>query len=62
MRIFSPKTLVLKDTNPMYGDPASQKQGGTNAEDYIPANGELIKDKEIPIEKIPGYAVEPTLG
>ena len=46
----------------LFGDPQFKNPGWFNAEDYIPQNAEIIKDKGIPIEKLPGDEVGLTIG
>jgi len=45
---------VLHDTNPIIGDPQFKNAGGLSAEDYIPGAVQLLKDKGIEIEALPG--------
>ncbi|MQY78328.1 MAG: hypothetical protein GH151_03915 [Bacteroidetes bacterium] len=57
-----PGSLTIKDSNPFVGDPGFQNTGGSEPSDYVPTNLELIKDKGIKIQMIPGDAVGLTVG
>jgi hypothetical protein len=52
----------ITDSSPIIGDPMFKNAGGNAAEDYIPANAALIKDRSIKIEKLPGDKVGLYLG
>lgn len=56
-----PESLIIKDSNPFIGDPLFQNAGGFEPIDYIPGNVELIKDKGIKPQKIPGDAIGITM-
>ncbi|VGO19752.1 right-handed parallel beta-helix repeat-containing protein [Pontiella sulfatireligans] len=49
-----PETLPFKDQNMIIGDPRFRRAGGDDAEDYIPRNTALVKDKGIDIQKLEG--------
>lgn len=49
-----PASLFLKDSSPLTGNPRFKNTGGLTAEDYIPVNANIVKDKGIKIEKIKG--------
>ncbi|MEN8118243.1 MAG: right-handed parallel beta-helix repeat-containing protein [Bacteroidota bacterium] len=57
-----PSSLIIKDTEPLTGDPMFASAGGTAPEDYIPGDVELIKDKGIKIKKLPGDEIGLTIG
>ncbi len=57
-----PASLPVHDSLPLYGDPGFAFPGGLKATDYIPANAALIKNKGIPIEKLPGDSIGLTIG
>lgn len=57
-----PANMPLKDTAPLYGAPQFRNPGGLNAEDYIPQNTTLIRNRGAAVTKIPGDAVGLTLG
>lgn len=57
-----PETLQIKDAGPMIGDPGFANEGGVTPEDYVAYFFENIKDKGIPIEKIPGDSVGLRIG
>lgn len=57
-----PANLPVQDSMPLYGDPGFTFPGGLKATDYIPSNAALIKNKGIPIEKLPGDSIGLTLG
>ena len=40
-----------------YGNPQFVNEGGLNIKDYIPQNKQLVKDKGIEIEAIPGDSI-----
>jgi hypothetical protein len=48
-----PKTVVIQDTKPIFGDAMFVNPGGTKLEDYIPKNIQLVKNKGIQIPQIP---------
>ena len=47
------KSIPIQDINPIYGDPEFQNIGGTEVENYMPKNLELVSDKGIEIKLIP---------
>lgn len=49
-----PESVSIHDSEPLFGDPRFKNPGGMNPEDYIPNNVEIIKNKGIKIEKLPG--------
>jgi len=49
--------VMITDTAPVYGNPQFVNAGGKDIKDYIPTNVELIKNKGIEIEKIPGDSI-----
>ena len=52
------KELVMfTDEAPFYGDPQFKNKGGLNISDYIPQNVELIKDRGMEINYIPGDSI-----
>ena len=57
-----PDTLVISDTAPSIGDPGFANEGGSDAEDYEAFFFENIRDKGVPIEKIPGDAIGLRIG
>ena len=52
-----PPDFPVQDSLPLWGDPEFVHPGGINADDYIPANAAIVKDKGIIIKKLPGDAV-----
>ena len=50
------------DSNPFYGNPEFAHPGGFEPKDYIPGNIELIKNKGIKIEKLPGDPIGLKIG
>jgi hypothetical protein len=48
-----PADSVLQDQSPIVGDPEFQNGGGLSLEDYIPRNVSLIRNRGIPIPRIP---------
>ena len=48
---------MITDEAPVYGDPQFVNGGGLEIKDYVPQNIELIKDKGVEIEMIPGDAI-----
>lgn len=52
----------LKDSNPKYGDPSFANPGGLGVEDYIPSAADVVKDKGIALEKLPGDEIGLYLG
>ena len=57
-----PQDLVIKDEQPIVGNPQFKDAGGLTIGDYIPANASLVKDKGIEITNIPGDPVGLTIG
>ena len=51
-----PADSGLQDQSPINGDPGFQKAGGMSLEDYVPANGRLVRKRGISIPLIPGDA------
>ena len=49
-----PADFLLQDIKKIIADPKYKNPGGTKPEDYIPTNVDVIKDKGIEIEKLPG--------
>ncbi len=57
-----PESLLIQDTNPKVGDPKFSNPGGFKAEDYIPTNKDLIRDKGIVPAKLPDDPIGLTIG
>ncbi len=57
-----PDKVLIQDSDPVYGNPDYKNPGGLKAEDYIPQNLALVKDKGIEVEKIPGDTIGLTIG
>jgi hypothetical protein len=57
-----PADLPVTDAQPLTGDAAFARPGGTEAADYLPTNTELVRDRGIAIEKLPGDEVGLTVG
>ena len=57
-----PDTLQVTDAAPLFGDPGFAAEGGTDPEDYEAFFFENIKDRGVPIEKIPGDAIGLRIG
>ena len=57
-----PMEVLIQDSTPIVGNPKFAKAGGITPEDYIAGNVELIKDKGVKIEKIPGDEIGLTIG
>ncbi len=57
-----PADFPVQDSLPVYGDPGFANPGGLDPEDYIPSNTALIKDKGIPITKLPGDSIGLKIG
>ena len=57
-----PETIMIHDSKPLIGNPGFANPGGYDPKDYIPGNIELIKDKGIKIEKIPGDSIGLKIG
>lgn len=49
-----PEDLSIQDNKPIVGSPGFKNAGGVNAEDYIPGNTSLIKNKGIKTALLPG--------
>lgn len=57
-----PKSVSIHDMAPLFGDPQFKNPGTFNPEDYIPQNAEMIKDRGIQIENLPGDSIGLTIG
>jgi hypothetical protein len=57
-----PSDLGIQDRAPLIGDPGFVQSGGLKAADYIPRNVELVKDRGIRIEPLPGDEVGLRIG
>jgi len=57
-----PESVSIRDLKPLFGDPLFKNPGGLKIEDYIPQNVEIIKNKGIKIEKLPGDDVGLKIG
>jgi hypothetical protein len=57
-----PESLLIQDTKPIVGDVGFRNSGGINPEDYIPTKEQLVKDKGIRPEKLPGDSIGLTIG
>jgi hypothetical protein len=57
-----PEDLIVQDDNPIFGDSDFITPDGLLAEDYKTQNMDLLKDKGIPVSKLPGDSVGLTLG
>ena len=52
-----PEGFPVQDTLSFTGDPKFARPGGYEAEDYLPANATLVKDKGTTIKKLPGDSI-----
>ena len=57
-----PESVIIEDSAPLFGDPQFKNPGGLHAEDYIPGNVELIKNKGIEISKLPNDSIGLVIG
>ena len=57
-----PESVSVEDVQALFGDPKFKNPGSFNPEDYVPQNIDLIKDKGIKIEKLPGDDVGIKIG
>ena len=57
-----PAAVGITDRAPLLGDPAFARPGGLALADFTPGNAALVKDRGVPIGKIPGDDVGLTLG
>ncbi len=57
-----PANLPFEEMNMIIGDPQFVNPGGLEAEDYIPENVALIKDKGIPVQRLEGDPIGLQLG
>lgn len=55
-----PENLPFTDSNPFVGDAGFAKPGGLRVEDYLPRRAELVRDRGMRIEMIPGAAGKPS--
>lgn len=57
-----PAEVLIQDSKPVFGNAEFVNAGGKNLEDYIPGNINLVKNRGIRIEPIPGDTIGLTLG
>ncbi len=57
-----PKSVLIQDGKPIYGDPHFFNKGGFKITDYIPSNVKLVRDKGIEIMKLPNDPIGLTIG
>jgi Right handed beta helix region len=57
-----PKGLSIKDNAPLFGDAGYKNKGGLQLTDYIPANKDLIRNKGLTIQSIPGDSIGLRIG
>jgi hypothetical protein len=57
-----PAAVGITDRAPLLGDPAFARPGGLALADFTPGNAALVKDRGVPIEKIPGDEIGLTIG
>jgi len=57
-----PKSVLIQDQHPIYGNPEFKNAGGLKLTDYIPQNVKLVKDKGIEIPQILGDRVGLKVG
>ena len=57
-----PAAVGITDRAPLLGDPEFLRAGGRSVADYLPRNTALVKNRGVPIAKIPGDDVGLTLG
>ena len=57
-----PKEVLISDKSPVFGNAEFAKPNGENLKDYIPTNIKLIKNKGIPIPKIPRDSIGLKIG
>ena len=52
-----PTSLAVRDSKPLIGDPEFERPGITDARGYLPHAVDLIRDKGIYIDKLPGDSI-----
>ena len=57
-----PAAVGITDRAPLLGDPAFARPGGLALADFTPGNAALVKDRGVPIAKIPGDEIGLTIG
>jgi hypothetical protein len=57
-----PKSILIQDTKPLYGDPQFANVGGGEILDYKPLNISFIRDKGIEISVIPSDSLGLNIG
>ncbi len=57
-----PKNFLIEDRLPLIGDPSFRNKGGSQLQDYIPANKVLVKDKGVIIKPIPADDIGIRIG
>ena len=57
-----PAAVGITDRAPLLGDPDFRRAGGWSVADYTPRNTALVKNRGVPIAKIPGDDIGLTVG
>lgn len=57
-----PKDLSLQDKSPVIGDPGFKNKGGLSISDYFPAKKNLINNKGLTIQPVPGDTIGLRIG
>jgi hypothetical protein len=57
-----PKDVLIRDNQPIFGNPQFAKTGGDKLSDYRPGNRDLIRDKGIRIKSLPGDSIGLYIG
>ncbi len=57
-----PADFFMHDAAPVIGDPVFLKKGGIQVKDYTASNRQLIADKGIPVDPIPGDSIGLRIG
>lgn len=57
-----PADFFMHDAAPVIGDPGFLKKGGIQVKDYTASNRQLIADKGIPVDPIPGDSIGLRIG
>lgn len=57
-----PADCGIQDASPLIGDPGFANPGGLSATDYVPHNVAMIKDRGIPVPRVPGDDVGLRVG
>lgn len=57
-----PSDLLIQDKAPLFGDPGFKNKGGLKTEDYMPLNKNMVVNRGLSIQQIPGDSTGLLIG